>query len=228
MKGIYMEPRFERNIPSITESEQSMLKSCRVAVIGAGGLGGYAVELLTRLGIGKLTVCDGDCFTESNLNRQVLSDSENIGKNKAEAAALRIKQICPETEVRVFPVFLTPENAENILSDTDLLIDALDTVSGRLLLEDVCADLSIPIVHGAISGWDYQSLLVMPKSGLLHRIYAKKADEPSRSVLPMTAAFCASLQMSLALRYLLKRPLEAGTLYYGSVSDPSLLSISLS
>lgn len=227
MRGVHMEPRLERNIPSITESEQDMLRSCHVAVIGAGGLGGYAVEFLARLGIGTITVCDGDCFTESNLNRQLLSNSENLGKNKAEAASLRIKKIFPETTVRMFPVYLTNENAESILHGADSVIDALDSVTGRLLLEDLCKRYSIPLVHGAISGWGYQAALISPGSGLLHHLYSQKSDEPSHSVLPMTAAFCASLQMSLLVQYLLGRPVKADTLYFGSVSDPSISWVSL-
>lgn len=222
-----MEPRFERNIPSVTEEQQDSLRLRTAAVIGLGGLGGHACELLSRLGIGTLILCDGDRFSESNLNRQVLSHSENLGENKAEAAALRAKLIDPQIRTKVFPCFLTAENAAGILSGADIVIDALDSVSGRLLLEDACADFSVPLVHGAISGWDWQAAFVTPGSGVLKRLYEGRTDADAVSVLPMTAAFCASLQVSLCLKYLLGEPACADTLFTGSLSDPSLESLPL-
>ena len=242
-----MESRFERNIPTISEPEQNTLRGCTAAIIGAGGLGGYAVEFLTRLGIGALILCDGDSFSESNLNRQLLAHSGNLGQNKAEAAALRAKLIHPDLAVRVYPCFLTAENAQEILKNADIVIDGLDTVSGRLLLEDICTERRLPLVHGAIHGWDYQAALVDPESKFLHGIYQTgtenfssgnsapegataaafpsddaPAPETQISVLPMTAAFCACLQCSLTLKKLLGRPVQKNTLYYGSVADPSL------
>ena len=234
-----MESRFERNIPAISETEQNTLRDCTAAIIGTGGLGGYAVEFLTRLGIGALILCDGDSFSESNLNRQLLAHSGNLGQNKAEAAALRAKLIHPDLAVRAYPCFLTAENAEEILENADIVIDGLDTVSGRLLLENICTKRRLPLVHGAIHGWDYQAALVEPGSKFLHGIYhtgdsssgsSAPEDAPAFgtqvSVLAMTAALCACLQCSLALKKLLGRPVQKNTLYYGSMSDFSLDSFS--
>ena len=206
----------------LTETEQTALRHRTAALIGLGGLGGFSAEFLSRLGTGTLILCDGDCFSESNLNRQILAHSENTGHNKAEVSALRVKLIDPQIRTRVFPRFLTAENAPEILDGADIVIDGLDTVSGRLLLEDFCAELSLPLVHGAICGWDYQAAVSRPGSGFLHRLYRNQPDRSYGPAFPMTAASCASLQVSLALGILLDRSVETDMLYCGSLSEPYL------
>ncbi|MBR2389584.1 MAG: HesA/MoeB/ThiF family protein [Mogibacterium sp.] len=219
--------RHSRNIPALSVSDMEKLAASKVLVIGCGGLGGNIIEYLARAGVGSLTVVDGDVFEESNLNRQILSTSENIGRKKALAAAERIRAIDPS--IRVSPVceFLTEENAAALMADTDLVIDALDNAASRLVLEDAAAEAGLAIVHGAICGWDLQAMLVPPGSGLLHQMYPEGYSPASKTSLPVTPAICAAIEASTAIRYLcgMEVPLER-KLLIGSVADISFDIIS--
>ena len=98
--------RYSRNIPALSEAECALLCSKTVAVIGCGGLGGYLIEYLTRIGVGSIRCVDGDVFEESNLNRQLLSSPALLGTGKAAAATARIREINPHVQAEALPVFL--------------------------------------------------------------------------------------------------------------------------
>ena len=105
-----MEKRYTRNISTITEEENEKLRDFKVCVIGCGGIGGYVIEMLARIGIGYLTVVDMDVFEESNLNRQILSSEKNLGNSKAIEAKKRINAINSDVHVNVIQ---SPFNEEN-------------------------------------------------------------------------------------------------------------------
>lgn len=218
--------RHSRNVPAVSAEDMDRIYSSRVLVVGCGGLGGNNIENLARIGIGFLRVVDGDVFTESNLNRQLLSNSLNMGKLKAEAAEERIHSIDPGIEVEAVCEYLTEDNAADLMKDVDLVIDALDNIDARLILEDAAAEAGLTIIHGAIRGWDLQVMTVPPGSGLLHELYVsppKKSVSPS---LPMTPAACAAMQTALAVRFLTKKEsLPERTLLIGSLSDMSFDTI---
>lgn len=203
-------------MPAITADEQALLQNKSVLVVGCGGLGGYAIEYLARLGIGHLTAVDGDVFCESNLNRQLLSSSENIGKSKSTEAAARVAAINPEIEINAITEFFTADNAAEILKGIDIVIDALDNVEARMALEDACEQAGITLVHGAVQGWTMQATVVPPGSNLLHNLYkfedkapathaASQEDSDAKTCLCPTPACCAAIQVSEALKILLGR-----------------------
>ena len=215
-----MTERYIRNIPALSEADMEKLKESRVLVAGLGGLGGNVIEQLARLGIGHLTVVDGDVFEESNLNRQVLSTPDNIGESKALAAAERVSLIDPSIEVRPVPEYITKENAAALMADADIVIDALDSISSRLMLEDAAAEAGLYLVHGAISGWDLQAMLVPPGSGLLHELYEGLPEDSLKTSLAMTPSACASIEVSLAISCLCGRASDLeGKLITGSLRD---------
>ncbi len=201
-----MDPRYSRNIPAITQEEQAALKSKKVIVLGCGGLGGYIIENLLRMGVGSITAVDGDCFDETNLNRQLLAAENNLGCNKALAAAARAKEVNSQVEFTAVDSFFTEENAEAIVAGHDLVIDALDSIEARLLLEDVCAKLDVTIVHGAVSGWVMQAAVIPPGGRLMHILYATSTENSAQSTLPMTAQICAAQQCTEAVKLLCGRP----------------------
>jgi len=212
-----MEERFSRNFPSVSEEEQAVLRSKRVLLVGCGGLGGHLLELMVRLGVGEITAVDGDCFSPSNLNRQLLSTTQNLGASKAAEAAARAKAIFPDARVTPVETFLTAENATELLRGCDLALDALDSAEARLILEDGCAEAGVPLVHGAVMGWMAQVTVSMPGSGILHRLYSGIRTKPSApSVLSFTPALCASLQAAEATKLLLGKPsdLDGSLLLY--------------
>ncbi len=198
-----MEQRFIRNLPAVSPWQQLSLREKRAAIIGCGGLGGYTAELLARVGLGGISLCDGDCFEESNLNRQCLALPSNLGKNKALAAAERIAAIDKSIELKVFTRPLGPENAAEILSGADIVIDALDNIPARLTLEQACAHAGLVLIHGAVEGWSAQVCAVMPGSGMLSRLYAGHVRSGENGTLAPTCALCASLQCAKALKFLL-------------------------
>ncbi len=196
--------RYEKN-GIFTAEDMQRIRSAHVCVVGCGGLGGYIIEMLARAGIGHLTVVDGDVFDESNLNRQLLSEESNIGCSKAVAAAERVRRINSEVSITVVPKFLTVENAKDMLNGYDLIMDALDTIEIRRILEKVCAKNGTPFVHGAIAGWYGQVCTILPGDATLENIYPEGLEKGVEQKLgnpSFTPALVASIQVSEALKLL--------------------------
>lgn len=190
------------------EGEQTLLKEKKVAVIGCGGLGGYVIEMLARLGVGHLVICDGDTFDETNLNRQLMSTESNIGGNKALEAAKRVLETNSLIRMTVHDENFTNRNGRGIINDCHLVIDALDSPRDKMLLETICEELSIPLVHGAISGWFGQVCTIFPGEQTLKKFYESSGGELNDSSQPygnpsFTPALVASLQVSEALKVLI-------------------------
>ena len=209
-----MEPRYLRNIPALSQAECRLLREKTVAVIGCGGLGGYLLELLARIGIGHLVAVDGDSFDETNLNRQLLAEVPLLGMAKAEAAKARLARVNPDVTVTAAQVFLTSENAPSLLQGCDVVLDALDSIAARRTLAEACRTLDLPLVHGAISGWVAQAAISLPGDGLIDRLYPETTVSRDSSALSFTPALCASVQAALCVKLLTGRPAEPGTIYY--------------
>ncbi|MEW5784719.1 MAG: HesA/MoeB/ThiF family protein [Bacillota bacterium] len=177
-QGIIPE-RYQRSIGTIgTEGQLRLLRS-KVGIVGAGGLGGYAVELLARMGVGRLVVIDGDTFTDSNLNRQLLAVEKELNWSKAGAAARRVKEINGAVEVTSLQRRGDAFNLADFLDGCDLALDCLDNLSTRFALEEACGLLNIPLVHGAIAGFMGQLAVIRPGRPLFAHIYGAPAPENS-------------------------------------------------
>ncbi len=123
------------------------LQKARVAVFGIGGVGGYTVEALARSGVGQLDLIDNDCVSVSNINRQILATHSTVGLPKVEAARRRVLDINPECVVRMHQVFYTPETAGLFdFSQYDYVVDAIDTVTGKLALVEAAQTAGTPII----------------------------------------------------------------------------------
>lgn len=123
------------------------LRSARVAIFGIGGVGGYTAEALARAGIGKLDLIDSDRVSLSNLNRQIFALHSTVGMLKVEAARNRILDIAPEAEVTLWPIFYTPDTASQFdFSRYDYIVDAIDTVTGKLQLVRQATLTGTPII----------------------------------------------------------------------------------
>ncbi|MCA0386210.1 MAG: HesA/MoeB/ThiF family protein [Firmicutes bacterium] len=199
--------RYQRN-GIVSYEEQLLMKQKKVCVIGCGGLGGYIIEMLTRFGIGTMTVVDGDVFDATNLNRQLLSTLNTLGKSKAFTAAERVENIDSSLTVQVVATVLDRENASDILKGHDVVVDALDSNSARLILLDACRDLDIPLVHGAIGGWFGQVSTVFPEDEFIRsrvRGMANKGIEKQIGNPSFTPACIASIQVAEVVKVLLGR-----------------------
>lgn len=213
--------RYLRNMDMLSQEENDHLKDCKVCVIGCGGLGGYIIEMLGRLGVGSITAVDGDVFEPSNLNRQLLSDEDALGKNKALKAKERMLLVNPLITVAPIMENFTKENGKEILRGHHVIVDALDNIPSRMLLQEFAETLNIPFVHGAIAGWYGQVSTILPGDQTLHKIYPQKNNkgiEQSLGNPSFTPALVASIQVSEVLKILIKR---------GSLLRKKILSINL-
>lgn len=123
------------------------LAGSTAAVVGLGGVGGYCAEILARSGVGRIILIDRDTVASSNINRQLIADSENIGKPKADEWAKRIKKINPDCETVPLELFYLPESREALFSQNpDIVIDAVDTVTAKLDLIEQCVARSISVL----------------------------------------------------------------------------------
>ena len=128
-----MDERFARTEMLLGKSAVEKLKNSRVAVFGAGGVGGFCIEALARSGVGAIDIIDGDKVDITNLNRQILATENTVGKLKVDAAEQRIKLINPDCAVKKYPLFFLPENSGEIdFSVYDYVVDAVDTVSAKI------------------------------------------------------------------------------------------------
>lgn len=148
---------FSRSIPLIGEDGLARLAACRVTVVGLGGVGGYAVEVLARSGVGALTLIDGDKVEESNLNRQIAALSKDIGRYKAEVLAERVEQINPRCKVNAVCEMLTESNCAALVDGSSYVADAIDSLAAKAALAVYCTGKGLPIVSamgaGNRAGW---------------------------------------------------------------------------
>jgi len=203
----YLPARYQRNQQMISTEQQLQLFQSKVAVVGCGGLGGYILEELARLGVGQIVAIDPDVFEEHNLNRQLLSTIDSLGMAKATVAAERIAVINPAVRVKPLKAAFGREHGREMLSGAKLVIDAVDNIPTRFALAEICTQLDIPLVHGAIAGWYAQVVTVFPGDGTLQKLYANwsggKGIEAGLGNPSFTPAVAASLQVAEACKLLL-------------------------
>jgi len=195
---------FSRNIGSITTAQQLQLQEATVTVIGCGGLGGFVIEELARLGIGSLRICDPDKFSISNINRQLYAQTETLGQYKAAVAAERVHLIHGQTTV--LPVMSRfQEEEEQLFADTEVVVDCLDNVNSRRELAELCNQYKIPLVHGAVQQWYGQVGVQLSGGTLIQDLYGLHAEDETTapSVLSCTVAVIASMQVAETCKLLL-------------------------
>lgn len=215
---------FEKNLAIFTPAEKDLLKEKKVLVAGCGGLGGSIIEILARSGIGHLVLVDMDVFEPSNMNRQILCTTETLGKGKAQTAAARVLSINPEADVQAVTDRLCEDNAPALIRDCDVVIDALDSVASRLMLEGACAKENKYLIHGAVNGWSLQIGVCPPGTNMLLALYGgKNATVHSGGGIAMTVFSCASFEVSEAIKILLDRPdsLSGSFLFFDLLSKES-------
>ena len=150
--------RYDRQmiLPEIGEDGQQKLKQAKVLIVGVGGLGSPIALYLTGAGVGCIGLVDDDVVSISNLQRQVLYSEKELGKPKAICAAERLSALNSEITIRTYPIRLTEENAQEIISQYDIVVDGCDNFSTRYLINDICAEMGKVYVYGAICGFEGQ------------------------------------------------------------------------
>ncbi len=204
-----LDERYVRNMNMLTLEENHTIQQSCVAVIGCGGLGGGIIEMLARVGVGKIIAVDGDVFDRSNLNRQLLSHRDNIGEKKAEEAKKRIDLVNPDVEVIAVSERIDENNGRKMLEGAQILVDATDRIKTRLMLQKLAEEIRIPMVHGAIAGWFGQVTTILPGDGTLNAIYPESDNdqgiEKQLGNPSFTPAMVGSVQVSEVVKLLINR-----------------------
>lgn len=173
-KGLKMENKFIRSDMLFGEGSSDVLKTKKVAVFGIGGVGGICAEALVRSGVGTIEVIDNDTVSVSNINRQIVATEKTVGMLKTAAFAARAKEINGEAEIIERNEFFLPETADRFDFDSyDYVVDAIDTVSGKLGLAEICYKTGVPIISSMGAG------------NKLHPELFKVADIYETSVCPL-------------------------------------------
>ncbi len=174
--------RYARNLGSVGWEGQITLLQSTVGVVGVGGLGGWIVEGLARMGIGRMILIDNDVFEENNLNRQAFCTEANVGQPKVEAARQRVAEVNGAVEAVTHQVRVTsPAMMADLLRGADVLVDALDALPTRLALQRAAQQLAVPLVHGAIAGYVGQVMTIFPEDEGLRALYGE-GPVPERGI----------------------------------------------
>jgi len=201
--------RYSRHLvlPGFGEEAQLKLKKSKILVVGAGGLGCPVLLYLTAAGVGEIGIVDFDRVSESNLQRQVLFTMEDLGKNKAESASIRLKKLNPHVSVTPITHKLTSTNALAVLTGYDLVIDATDNFPTRYLVNDACVLLSIPLIYGSIYRYEGQVSVFNHRGSLNYRDLYPTPPAPGSvpdceqgGVLGVLAGIIGSIQANEAIK----------------------------
>ncbi len=141
-----------RQLPLVSREEQEKFKNAKIAVIGCGGIGGEAIEMLARMGVGELVLVDEDSFDLTNLNRQTLATFDDLDMDKSEIASSKVNAINPYVKVTSYSEHIGPDNVDKILEGCNVVVDALDNIATRVIVSRKARENRIPYIHGAIHG----------------------------------------------------------------------------
>ncbi len=207
---------YSRQLPlsQVGESGQKKLKSARVLVVGAGGLGCPALLYLASAGVGTIGICEHDVLETSNLHRQVMYSHNEVGKPKVELAAARIKALNPFIDVRTHAVKLSPESAESIINGYDLLLDCTDNFTAKFLLNDAAVICKIPLIQASVYQFEGQVLFyrATEDSACLRCLWPQVPDPAcvgncaTVGVLGVAPGLLGTIQASEAIKFILGMP----------------------
>jgi adenylyltransferase/sulfurtransferase len=172
--------RYSRHVllPNVTTTGQRRLKAARVLIVGAGGLGSPVALYLAAAGVGLLGLVDFDTVDITNLQRQLLHGTADIGRSKLESARERLLDMNPHVHVELHPTRLTSDNALEIMGDYDLVVDGTDNFATRYLTNDACVILGIPNVYGSVYRFEGQASVFAAESGPCYRCLFREPPPP--------------------------------------------------
>lgn len=206
--------RYERQmkLSQIGEKGQEKLKHAVVAVIGAGGLGSPVLTYLVMAGVGTIRVVDDDHVNLTNLNRQYLHGEADLGKEKVQSAKEALKAMNSDVMIETYSERLTEENAAAFVSGADVVIDCVDNIATRLVVNRICMERKIPLVEGGISGF-YGFVTVVGREYACLRClgYGEEKEKEEIPALGAVAGVIGSLQAVECLKILL----DCGNVLYG-------------
>jgi molybdopterin-synthase adenylyltransferase len=197
--------RYDRQmlIRELGQAGQDRLKRSSVAIAGAGGLGSIVAFYLAAAGIGRMRLIDHDEVRLPNLNRQILHWTGDIGRKKVVSAAEKLKGLNPWTEIEAIDRMITGGNVAELLSGFDCVVDALDNLQTRFLLNKAALDHCIPLFHGAVRGFEGRVMTIVPgRTACLKCVYRGIMPEEKFPVIGVAPAVVGSLQATEAIKYI--------------------------
>ena len=198
--------RYARQILLFGEEGQERLKGAKVFIAGAGGLGCPIALYLAVAGIGEIRIADRDTVERTNLNRQVLHWESDIGELKARSAEAKLREANPDIRVKAFATTIDETNVRDLIAGADLIVDAMDNFPTRYLLNREALRSGVPLVHGAIRGFDGQATTIVPgKTACLECIFPEAPPAEVFPVVGTTPGVVGVIQANEAIKYLLGR-----------------------
>jgi len=200
--------RYSRQIllPNWDIDAQYRLKAARVLLIGMGGLGCPAAQLLTRAGVGFLRLVDGDTVDDSNLQRQLLFSAEQLGQPKVQAAKHTLSQISPWVSIDARHLMATADHLPELLQNIDLVLDGSDNFATRDAVNAACVAAQVPLLSAAAIGFEGQMTLILPDGPCYRCLFPDAPDDARRcadsGVLATTTGTMGAMQAHAALLYL--------------------------
>ncbi|MBT9153091.1 MAG: putative adenylyltransferase/sulfurtransferase MoeZ [Firmicutes bacterium] len=203
--------RYHRNtqLPGVGDEGQLKLLQSSVLVVGAGGLGSPAAYYLAAAGIGRLGIADSDVVELSNLQRQILHFTADIGRPKVISAADKLVALNPDCHVVTYHCSVTAENAADLVSQYDLVVDATDNFPSRFVLNKACLVANKPFIHAAVLSMAGRVMTILPNQGPCLRCVFREPPAPSAKttfelgVLGAIPGLAACIQASETIKYLL-------------------------
>lgn len=201
-----MSNRYNRQtmLPEIGEEGQKRIRAAKVLIVGVGGLGSPIATYLTGAGIGRIGIIDDDVVDATNLNRQVLYTEDEAGKPKVECAKHRLQSLNSEVEIDAYPFRLTKENAHELISHYDIVVDGIDNFATRYIVSDECQRQGKPYVYGAIRAMEGQ-VAELCKGHSTYRTLLPDEEatlsmpHPGKAVLGTTPGVVGSVEASQVL-----------------------------
>lgn len=197
--------RYRRHImmPEIGEEGQHRLNAGKVLIIGAGGLGSPVALYLAAAGVGTIGIIDGDTVDLSNLQRQIIHGTSDVGRMKIESAHDKIRAINPDCEVVVYSEYFGEKNGASIVEDYDIVVDATDSFGVKMLINDICVGVGKPFSHGGISGFGGEVMTHVPGTAC-YRCLFDSEPQPGEIVgtLGAVPGIIGSIQAAEAIKYL--------------------------
>lgn len=204
--------RYSRHVqlPQVGAEGQGKLKKAKVLIVGAGGLGCPVALYLAAAGVGSITIVDGDTIELSNLQRQILFNTQQIGKSKAESAKQELMALNPEIKVIAKAEYLSAQNASSLVAAADLTIDCSDNFPTRYLINDVCQQQQKPWIFAAIHQFSGQCSLFSSETGCFRCLFpvapSDMGDCNAAGVLGVLPGMLGTIQANEALKYLIGQP----------------------
>jgi len=197
--------RYNRQImiPEVGEEGQEKLKAGRVLIAGAGGLGSPVAMYLAAAGVGFLRIVDHDRVSQSNLNRQILHWDSDKGLKKVDSACEKLESLNPSIRVEGICERITEKTAAKLVDDVNVIVDALDNIPARLVLNKAAVNRGVAFVHGAVDGFEGRAMTILPGETTCLKCISRGAVQPERfPVIGISPAVIGSIQAGEVIKYL--------------------------